>query len=47
MEIKELRKLFEEYDDCTFVDVESPESNQIAEILSEEGVLSRFDKDGN
>jgi hypothetical protein len=38
-----LQKLFEEYEDCTFREIASPQSNEIAHILSKDGIVSRFE----
>jgi hypothetical protein len=37
-----LQNLFKEYEDCTFREIASPPSNQIAQILSNEGIVSCF-----
>jgi hypothetical protein len=38
-----LQKLFEEYEDCTFREIASPQSNEIAHILSKDGIVPRFE----
>jgi hypothetical protein len=42
-DVKLLQKLFREYEDCTFREIASPQSNEIAQILSEDGIVSRFE----
>jgi hypothetical protein len=39
-----LRDVFSEYKDCTFREIASPKTNEIAKILSKDGILSRFEK---
>jgi hypothetical protein len=38
-----LQKLFGEYEDCTFREIASPRSNEIAQILSKDGIVSCFE----
>ena len=41
-DVELLQKLFSEYEDCTFREIASPPSNEIAHILSKDGIVSRF-----
>jgi hypothetical protein len=41
-DVKLLRDLFKEYEDCTFREIATPRSNEIANILSKDGIVSRF-----
>jgi len=41
-DVELLQKLFGEYEDCTFREITSPQSNEIAQILSKDGIVSRF-----
>jgi hypothetical protein len=42
-EVELLQKLFGEYEDCTFREIASPRSNEIAQILSKDGIVSCFE----
>lgn len=44
-DVENLKTLFEEYQDCTFNDIESAKSTEIAAILSKEGIQPLFDDD--
>jgi hypothetical protein len=42
-DVELLQNLFGEYQDCTFREIASPPSNDIAKILSKDGIASRFE----
>jgi hypothetical protein len=41
-DVELLQSLFREYEDCTFREIASPKSNEIAQILSKDGIVSLF-----
>lgn len=41
-DLKLLQKLFRDYTDCTLVQIASPRSKEIKQILSKDGIISRF-----
>jgi len=42
-DVELLQNLSVEYKDCTFREIASPRSNDIAQILSKDGIFSRFE----